>query len=143
MKRFSDMKIYVVTTGEYSDYGIEAIFSSKEKAQEFSNFFYDKSDNYTNKEGQVRIEEYELDKIYEFPKGKLPFVICMEKNGDSTCYQQTPTDFEEAESLYLRTSDSEIVLSKNLWAKDKEHAVKITNERRAFLIANNLWKPKD
>lgn len=28
-------KIYIVTSGEYSDYGINAVFSTKEKAQEF------------------------------------------------------------------------------------------------------------
>ena len=29
------MQVYVVTSGEYSDYGIDAIFSTAEKAQEY------------------------------------------------------------------------------------------------------------
>lgn len=52
------MKLYVVTSGEYSDYGINSIFSTKEKAQAY----IDRSnklgiDNYLG----WNIEEYELD----------------------------------------------------------------------------------
>lgn len=45
------MKVYVVTSGEYSDYKIEAIFSTKEKAEECSLWT-----------PRSEIEEYEVDK---------------------------------------------------------------------------------
>jgi len=35
------MKVYVVTTGEYSDYGIAKIFLDKNKAEEFANWVED------------------------------------------------------------------------------------------------------
>lgn len=45
------MKIYIVTSGEYSDYGIDAVFSTKEKA-----------DEYIQQHGtDYHIEEYDLD----------------------------------------------------------------------------------
>lgn len=52
------MKVYVVTSGEYSDYGINAIFSTKEKAQEY----IDRGDKLgMNYSYGYQIEEYELD----------------------------------------------------------------------------------
>lgn len=38
-------KAYVVTAGEYSDYRIEGIFSSREKAEEYINHSTDKDLN--------------------------------------------------------------------------------------------------
>ena len=46
-----DKKIYIVTSGEYSDYGIDAVFTTKEKAVE-----------YVEQHGtRYNIEEYNLD----------------------------------------------------------------------------------
>lgn len=54
------MKVYVVTSGEYSDYRVDAIFSTKEKAQEYRDFrkFTD-----TWKES-YRMDVWELDKFH-------------------------------------------------------------------------------
>lgn len=49
------MKVYVVTSGEYSSYGIDAIFSTRELAQKFID------DSNYNKYSAVNIEEWELD----------------------------------------------------------------------------------
>lgn len=50
------MKVYLVSSGEYSDYGIDAIFSTRELAERYlaGNEKYDKYDLYV-------IEEWELD----------------------------------------------------------------------------------
>ena len=53
------MLVYVVTTGCYSDYGIEAIFSSKEKAKELLERLERAEEDYPN------IEEWTLDSIRE------------------------------------------------------------------------------
>lgn len=53
------MKVYVVTQGEYSDYHIIGVYSTKEKAQEL----YDamrKSGTYWD---EPHIEDYELDEL--------------------------------------------------------------------------------
>lgn len=54
------MQVYVVTSGEYSDYGIDAIFSTAEKAQEYVSMreFTDTYESY-------RINVWDVDKYHE------------------------------------------------------------------------------
>lgn len=61
------MKIYLVTTGEYSDYRVEGAFSTKEKAEKLiAKFKKYKTESY--------IEEYELDNAMETIKLDTYFV---------------------------------------------------------------------
>lgn len=50
-------KVYIVTSGEYSDYGIEACFSTKKKAQEYVNNAKKLHSKYYYQD----IEEWDLD----------------------------------------------------------------------------------
>ena len=59
--------IYVVTSGIYSDYRIEAIFSNKEEAQHLANIITENSWN------EGRIEEYPLDRYDTYGINKLCF----------------------------------------------------------------------
>jgi hypothetical protein len=52
------MKVYVVTTGSYSDYGIDKVFTNKEKAEEYAEWLEDSND----------VEEYETDDNVSFEK---------------------------------------------------------------------------
>lgn len=52
------MKVYVVTTGAYSDYSIEKIFTDRAKAEEYKEWLYDAND----------IEEYETEDDIEISK---------------------------------------------------------------------------
>ena len=54
------MQVYVVTSGEYSDYRIDAIFSTAEKAQEYIDM-----KEFTDKYESYRINVWEVDKHYE------------------------------------------------------------------------------
>ena len=59
-------KVYVVTSGEYSDYHISAIFSTKEKAEMYQALRSDaesSSSRYWNLQINYEIEEYELDEL--------------------------------------------------------------------------------
>lgn len=49
------MKVYIVTSGDYDEYQIDEVFSTKEKAEEYIEYFGD----------DYRIEEYNLDKPIE------------------------------------------------------------------------------
>ena len=51
----SDKIIYIVTSGEYSDYSIDGVFESKELAEQAIN----------QVEYSVRIEEYYLNKLHD------------------------------------------------------------------------------
>lgn len=55
-------KVYIVTSGEYSDYGIVAVFKTKEEAELLL-----KQHNYEGLYYKYRIEEYEFDKPLNRP----------------------------------------------------------------------------
>jgi hypothetical protein len=57
------MKVYVVASGEYSDYGIEAIFSTRDLAESYSAKLNSEGhQSYRNKiYNNANVEEYELD----------------------------------------------------------------------------------
>ena len=55
------MKVYIVTSGDYDDYSIDEVFSTKEKAEEYIEYF---GDGY-------HIEEYDMDNPIEPKEKKL------------------------------------------------------------------------
>lgn len=124
-------KIYIVTKGEYSDYHICAIFSSKIKAEKYCQAI--------TKEGSwstPQIEDYDLDE-YDLKEGEHSWFVRMKKDGE----------VEEAYEDDSRSDEHGFDINKNLYshvfATSKEHAIKITNERRAQLIAQNDWPSGD
>ena len=68
-------KVYIVTSGEYSDYGIDRVFSTEEKAKEWVDII---TSMYN---GNYNIEQYELDapiperKEYLFLKPILKIIL--------------------------------------------------------------------
>lgn len=62
------MQVFVITSGEYSDYGINAIFSTKEKAQEY----VDKMEFCSSYEEYYNIHEWNVDEVSkEIPTNDL------------------------------------------------------------------------
>jgi hypothetical protein len=128
-------KVYLVTSGSYSDYGVDAVFSNRETAQKFIDKF---PDSYGDKR---EIEEWELDPFeYEIREGYDCYFLRMSKDG--TC---TEINMDNNRSVTLRET-SGFDRHGDMWsivlAKDEKHAIKITNERRAQHIANNTWVEK-
>lgn len=130
-------KVYVVTSGDYSDYCIDAIFSTPEKAQEYMEVVTD--NNYND------IQEYEVDipiDADDFEKyswkgllsfGYKSFFVDMLKNGDGAdAYQK------HVSGTYCKIEQDH--LHATVWAKNEEHAIKIVNEKRIQMIANGEWK---
>jgi len=127
------MKLYVTSHGEYSDWHIVAIFSDKEKAEKFNADMLLNSNN---------IEEWELDKVPDSPVGLFPFEVHMKYDGTALKVLRADIDgFEEGYYINDWGNSKEInILRNEVWAKDDKHAVKITNEQRARLIANHKWE---
>lgn len=135
------MKVYVVTNGDYSDYRILEMFSTKEMAEEYKVFRNAEND----------IEEYELDPEFGMsaPKGMQRWIVRMGRDGNTTdpmCYGHgvERDDGEPDQWLVWRdwqpySSSGGRLMTFSMWARDAEHAVKIANERRAWLIAEGLW----
>lgn len=130
--------IYGVSAGEYSNWRIIGLFSTEEKAEKFQVWAREIGEREVNDS----IAEYTLDPCQvEQRKGFRPFIIDMQKDG-------TTTRAEEWEGFVNRPGMAvtdwgkgrEIELHGIIYSDSLEHAIKIFNEHRARLIAENNWK---
>lgn len=120
------MKLFVVTSGEYSDRKITGIYSSKDKAELAQKLFATEN----------QIEEWELDSIPIHPSGMLLFKVRMEKNGTvRDCYAVDSSVKWDQWTPAIEVPAVDFVV----WARDNTHAIKITNEQRTQLIASGEW----
>jgi hypothetical protein len=121
---------FIVTSGEYSDYRIKGVFSTKEKAEQFK-LLYDYDD----------IEEWDLDpEVPVLPEGVYPWHVDMKRDGDCIVYRTGPDSLGEGlrTNWFLSTWEPYRLIVDCL-APDKEGAAKIANEIRARLIATDKW----
>jgi len=118
--------VYAVSSGEYSDYGIEAVFSTKENAK-----------SYIGDRSCCDIEEWVLDAWV--PKADAAWEVDMTLEGDVVKVKK----LSHADDSYLRywppapfaPPNAPHMLYMKMWADDENGAVKIANERRiAFLL---------
>jgi len=123
-------KVYIVTVGSYSEYHIEAIFSTEELA-----------DGYVDRWGKhygASVEEWDLDAIDPFEHPDLDrYEVRMLRNGDTEWVHQEAGGREE--DWIGAYWGGEQFLTVHCWARDGEHAVKIANERRAQAIAEGRF----
>lgn len=139
------MKIYIVTDGCYSDYGIRAVFTDKALAEKYmAAYSFD----------EPQIEEFDTDIVEENVKlGRKKYTVEMRKDGNNAKAELSDIEdypwnnctdyiYKEDDGLYLepRLTDFEIEIIRNtVWATDKTHAIKIANERRTRCIAEGRW----
>lgn len=117
------MKIYLVTDGKYSDFCVLGAFSTMEKAERGKVLL----DSYND------IEEFELDSVPEAPPGLLPYGVNMKKNGDAANAYRKSTDGFEVSHRFSEWGDGTFYAY--VYARDKEHAIKIANEKRIMELA--------
>lgn len=138
------MKVYMVTSGQYSDYGVEGIFSTIEKAQEYINCSLagkEYSSQYFND-----IQEIEVDNMYNFVvrDGYKSFFGEMDIDGniidEIRSYQTAnPNDVNMYRHSYLIYPDN--TLNFEIKTKSEQHAIQIINQKRIELISNNQFVP--
>lgn len=118
--------VYLITEGEYSDYHIIGVFSTKEIAQTMIEYVG----------GEV--EEFELDPgVNKIHQGRRLTYIGIRRDGSVTSIQhESGLDVSARLVLGFRYSPE---LQVKCWAKDFAHAVHIAGEVRRLLIAENLW----
>jgi hypothetical protein len=126
------MKVYVVTHGDYSDYHICAIFSTEKKAQEYADSFVDKEGNASY--NQASIQKWEVDEDCAVPVGMRIFRIKLDVFTGDVCDSELiyPDDSEELDYPDKVVSDwcgSEYTIT--VLARDRDHAIKIANEKLA------------
>jgi hypothetical protein len=128
-----DKKIYIVTSGEYSEYEINAVFSTKEKA----NAYIQQHGTYYD------IEEYDLDEEVEKKTQLWSIVFCIE---DGKFDEANPISYnknKEVDTCYVeeRFGDGKMYYIIFLVDADSmNRAVKIARERFAAVKANEyIW----
>lgn len=122
-------KIYVVTSGSYSDYAIDAIFTTEKKAEEYKDNF--------------NCDDVE---IHDLDPSTVAFhmtTVSMLKNGttlDSYCmaHHKNLSGFVRyGGSRYPCTQVDTLFWNVN--TKDKKRAIKVVNEKRIQILANECW----
>lgn len=145
------MKIYVVTSGEYSDYGICAMFSSREKADRYMEAL--PNSGYS---GYNEVEEWDLDAMPDpIERGLKSYEVQIRRNGEVVSVKGTNYQ-EQHERREIYWSENEWIKDDRgysqwvpverhrhlarivLWAENEQGAVKIANERRIQALAAEL-----
>lgn len=145
----SAASVFVVESGEYSDRCVEAVFTSEDGAKRWVADHHD--DEHM---GRLRITEFPLDPTRrELPPGHVLWSVVMRRDG---AVEQTRWVRSKVHNPIVYPDTFVISDSPNEWltalpegptahreffitARDREHAVKVANERRAQMIAENLW----
>ena len=116
---------YAISSSSYSDYKINAVFSSKEKAKAKLSLFAD-----------GKIEEFSFDpEMAEAPAGMLPFACYSHKWDSATCeYVPCLRAFSVDYDSVVRAGNKVSAwvgpaIITYAWAKDRDHAIKIAAER--------------
>ncbi len=111
------MKVYLVTSGYYSDYKVDAVCSTEERAKAAREFF-----NSTN-----CIEEFVIDKLPEHPEGMLLWRVLIRPDG-VVQFVEREGGADLAGYEWVPYGD-DIHLHMAMWARDEDHAIKIAGER--------------
>lgn len=131
--------VYIVTEGSYSDYHIIGVFEDEDLAKEYA------------RQNRADVEEHivKTDTDLELPRGYLKYEVHMRKNGDVISVTGTipfctddcdnvdfSTSSYKKSSYVFKTGTRRFYVSTDM---GEEGAIKIANERRIQLIAENKW----
>ena len=144
-------KVWVIESGEYSDYRVVGVFSSQENARQVADAINAPSEGKLYYSDEATVAEWALDPaVHELRQGFTPFIVNMREDG--TVERCDPLDVSGYElagyvRMWRRTQapafrgnpDKPDLLLAHVWARDAKHAAKITNEHRARMIASGEW----
>lgn len=126
--------IYAVSSGNYSDYRVHCVFSTKELAQTYKDYLMQDEGYYDVHE----IEEYELDGMNGMAnlidKGYKNYRLKIDRNGNTSEIRVEVNSCFNPPEIWVQNN----LLIVRCWAKKKKYAVKIANEIRVQLIALNI-----
>lgn len=133
-------KVFIVTSGEYSDYHIEAVFSTREQAERWCDLFTSSKGYAADQPG---VEEWDLDLLGQRGDDLKPYFGRMDKDGNSSEVEKAIRSYGFREKCPEMGFDVKCKLYGYVWAKDEQHAIKILNEKRLTLLAENKWPTKE
>lgn len=121
------MKVFLITKGIYSDFHIDSIYSTQEKAEN------------ANREIGGEIAEWEVDPE---EKRRWHTYVSMAKNGEvedvRSCFHASE-DLAKSRIRRLKFFRGEYFFTA-VETHDHTTAIKIVNERRTQILALNQWK---
>ena len=126
--------VYVVTKGCYSDYHICAVTLDKEKAERLRKLFDGGGMD------EAGIEEWDTEKHDDFLAGRMPYCVIFLEDGNVFSADCDTWGLEYFETGITETPIWQNMkklsgLCVNLYAEDKESAIKIAAEKRAKALA--------
>jgi hypothetical protein len=143
-------EMWMVSSGEYSDYGVRAVFTTKEKAEEFCRH-HNGDDKAALRYGdEYRVESVEVDPELENMK-TLTYVLMRRDGAVDTIGKQRNVVYEYfhpgpshyAMGLGHRFGDGndrqQLCLQWYVDTTDEELAVKVVAEKRAEILAAGIW----
>jgi hypothetical protein len=118
--------VWVVETGEYSDYRVLGIFSTEENAQKIADLV----------DGDV--SEWPIDPwLEQLSQGRRSFRVEMMMDGTGIRVSEMPWgNHHKDEFSLVRNRNSADLLIGNVFARGDQHAIKIVTEVRAQYIAS-------
>ena len=131
-------KCWLVTTGSYSDYKVEAVFTTEAMAKQYIAMWpkgYDTEGGY-HVEPDVDIQTCSLDEFPGVPAGMIRYSVAFDREGNCEVKHVNPGSGNETVSTCHGRDPR---LWTFCWARDEKHAAKIANERRVQAIASGEW----
>lgn len=135
-------EVYLVTKGSYSDYSVYGVFEDKAIAEEYAAQISDRWDSAHVSPHPV----YDISNL-EAPIGFRGYNILMDRDGNSevnidpvVCNDDTDNGYAEFDRN--KTGNYELTGQYHFYVltdKGEQGAVKIANERRIRMIAENKW----
>jgi hypothetical protein len=125
-------KIFMVTSGCYSDRRVEELFSTREMADAFSQMTRESNG----------VEEWDVDALdpVEY-RGLNKWEVEMDMDGDVLSVTDLGAETPEVARYHEYKDNVGRIRGRcYCFAKDRQHAVKSSNEQRAMFIASGLRK---
>ena len=118
-------KVFVVTTGEYSDYRIDRVFSTRKKALEYLD----------TKDDEYRLEVFDLDKPIE--RKTQIYEISFELDKKKVWNVSTTRDVRYKDTIHIggRYFNNRKTLDIYVESDSRKRALKIASERYGAIIA--------
>ena len=128
------MKVYVVTSGCYSDYRIEDVFINKEKAEEFIKWYNDCTIEEYDTSDDIPIKrEYRIRVNLEWGTNGS------EKTSARIYKDSTPNDYDANYQLYLDNGRSkEVIIGRTIRAENYENHCEEYWKNRYIKVAHDF-----
>lgn len=144
-------KVYAISAGEYSDWRVLGIFTTREKAESFLKYYNESPITDRDRYSCLNpdIIEFKLDALTsKQEQGLFYYQVTMSEEGAVTdivreaFYERDIDELTETRIEVWKAPTDPVRFNCHCWAKNDEHAIKITSDYRRQIIALGLIEQK-